>query len=39
MEGSAPKRPLRIGVFADAPSGTPVDPEVRATVAGAARAC
>jgi amidase len=35
----APKRPLRIGVFADAPSGTAVDPEVRAAVAGAARAC
>jgi amidase len=35
----APKRPLRIGVFVEAPSGTSVDPEVRAAVAGAARAC
>ena len=35
----APPRSLRIGVFSDAPGGTPVDPEVRAAVAAAAKAC
>jgi amidase len=36
---AAPARPLRVGVFADAPGGTPVDPEVRAAVAAAAKQC
>jgi amidase len=35
----APTRALRIGVFSDAPGGTPVDPEVRAAVAAAAETC
>jgi len=35
----APARPLRIGAFADAPGGTPVDPDVRAAVAAAAKQC
>jgi amidase len=34
-----PAQPLRIGAFVDAPGGTPVDPEVREAVVGAARIC
>jgi len=34
-----PARPLRIGVFVDAPTGTPVSPEVREAVLAAARLC
>ncbi len=34
-----PSRALRMGVFVDAPTGTPVDPEVRQAVLGAARLC
>jgi amidase len=35
----APTRALRIGVFSDAPGGSPVDPEVRAAVARCAKTC
>jgi amidase len=35
----APARPLRIGVFSDAPGGIPVDREVRAVVAETAKRC
>jgi amidase len=35
----APARRLRIGVFTDAPGGTPVDPEVRSAVEVAAKSC
>jgi amidase len=35
----APPGPLRIGVFVDAPIGTPVDPDVRQAVLDAARSC
>jgi amidase len=35
----APPRPLRIGVYVDAPIGTPVDPEVRAAVLAAGETC
>jgi amidase len=35
----APARPLRIGAFADAPGGTPVDREVCAATLDAAKAC
>jgi amidase len=35
----APAPPLRIGLFVNAPSGTPVDPEVRQAVVGAAKLC
>jgi amidase len=34
-----PAAPLRIGVFVDAPIGTPVDPEVREAVLAAGRLC
>lgn len=34
-----PSRPLRMGVFVDAPTGTPVNPEVRRAVLEAARSC
>ena len=34
-----PSKPLRVGVFVDAPIGTPVDPEVRDAVLAAARLC
>jgi amidase len=34
-----PAVPLRIGVFVDAPTGTPVDPEVREAVLAAGRLC
>ena len=36
---AAPPRPLRIGVFSEAPGDTSVDPEVRAAVAAAAKQC
>jgi amidase len=39
LVGGKPARPLRLAVFADAPIGTCVDPEVRDAVLSAARLC
>jgi amidase len=35
----APPRALRLGLYIDAPTGTPVDPQVQAAVRAAGRAC
>jgi amidase len=37
--GDQPEKPLRIGVFVDAPTGSPVNPEVQAAVRRVARRC